>query len=103
MQLYEENINLQEALIRESKGAQGPTTVKKEIAGIKIPLFVPANNSQEGSKKGGQKDGQVETSVAGKASEEALRELSAVQQLNETLTTKCKSQEEAILKKEEEL
>jgi hypothetical protein len=45
MQLYEENINLQEALIRESKGAQGPTTVKKEIAGIKIPLFVPANNS----------------------------------------------------------
>ena len=41
MQLYEENINLQEALIRESKGGSGPTTIKKEIPGTKIPLIVP--------------------------------------------------------------
>jgi hypothetical protein len=41
MQLYDENINLQEALIRESKGGAGPTTTKKEIPGIKIPLFIP--------------------------------------------------------------
>jgi hypothetical protein len=44
---------LQEALIRESKGASGQggaaTTKKVEIPGIKIPLFIPT--AQEPLKK----------------------------------------------------
>ena len=55
MTLYNENINLQEALVRESKGGAGPTTVKKEIAGIKIPLFVPAPSENTKKKEEGAK------------------------------------------------
>jgi hypothetical protein len=55
MQLYEQNINLQEALIRESKGGSGPATVQKEIAGIKLPLFVPAEKETSKKKEEGAK------------------------------------------------
>ena len=51
MQLYEENITLQEALIRESKGPNIPATIRKEIPGIKIPVFLPNTAAVESSKK----------------------------------------------------
>ena len=92
MTLYNENINLQEALVRESKGGAGPTTVKKEIAGIKIPLFVPAPSENTKKKEEGAKQ-----------QEEPCKENQALQQLNDSLTTKCKAQEELLLKKDEEL
>ena len=62
MKLYEENINMQEALVRESKNsAQAPATTPKNP---KIPLFVgggakadppPVQKTEENSKDAAEK------------------------------------------------
>ena len=52
MQLYEENINLQEALIRETKNAGSSQGGK--APGIKIPMFA-GNQPSAASKKAEEK------------------------------------------------
>ena len=43
MELYQENINMQEALIRESKSINVPAA---KSSGIKVPLFVSGSTKK---------------------------------------------------------
>ncbi|CDW74319.1 UNKNOWN [Stylonychia lemnae] len=84
LQLYQENANLQEALLRETKGTT--STVKKQPL-AKPPLFV-GNNSQKGKS---------ETSSSASSDIVNLQQSEAM----ELLQQKCKGYEEQLLKNDE--
>lgn len=88
MQLYEENMKLQEALIRESKAGQAAATQNNTLGG-NIGKLINLALKKEDSK-------QVPTTAP-------AEEQSTPPVVDNALVAKCKAQEETILKKDDEI